>query len=84
MICKIFSTLMRLNCLHHSRTYSKLIDANNTYGDSKEYIRILVTILPLTKKRDHETPEIWSPIFVVHLKKYLKRIQESFLRMDIL
>src|SRR6266496_546617 len=42
-----------------SRTYSKLIDANNTYGGSEEYIRILVAILPLTKRRDHKTPEMW-------------------------
>ena len=42
-----------------SRTYSKLIDANNTYGSSEEYIRILVAILPLTKRRNHETPEMW-------------------------
>src|ERR1043165_3683552 len=42
-----------------SRAYSKLIDANNTYGDSEEYIRILDTILPLTKRRDYETPEMW-------------------------
>ncbi|RIA98434.1 hypothetical protein C1645_812683 [Glomus cerebriforme] len=42
-----------------SRIYSKLIDANNTYGGSEEYIRILVAILPLTKKCDYETPEMW-------------------------
>ena len=42
-----------------SRTYSKLIDANNTYGGSEEYIRIFGAILPLTKRRDHETPEMW-------------------------
>ena len=41
-----------------SKTYSKLIDANNTYGGSAEYIRILDAILPLTKRRDHETPEM--------------------------
>ena len=67
-----------------SRTYSKLIDANNTYGSSEEYIRILVAILPLTKRRDHETPEMCALVFMIHLGKYLKRIQESFLRMDIL
>ena len=42
-----------------SRAYSKLIDENNTYGGSEEYIRILDAILPLTKRRDHETPEMW-------------------------
>ena len=67
-----------------SRTYSKLIDANNTYGGSEEYIRILVAILPLTKKCDHKHQKCDASIFVVHLEKYLKRIQESFLRMDIL
>src|SRR6266498_5636358 len=42
-----------------SKTYSKLIDANNTYGGSAEYIRILDALLPLTKRHDHETPEMW-------------------------
>ena len=41
-----------------SRAYSKLIDANNTYEGSEEYIRILDAILPLTKRCDHETPEM--------------------------
>ena len=41
-----------------SRTYSKLIDANNTYGDSEEYIRILIAILPLIKRCDHEILEM--------------------------
>src|SRR5437016_1669510 len=42
-----------------SRAYFKLINENNTYGGSEEYIRILDAILPLTKRRDHETPEMW-------------------------
>ena len=42
-----------------SRAYSKLINENNTYGGSEEYIRILDAILPLTKRRDPETPEMW-------------------------
>ena len=42
-----------------SRAYSKLIDENNTYGGSEKYIRILDAILPLTKRRDHEIPEMW-------------------------
>ena len=42
-----------------SRAYSKLIDENNTYGGSEKYIRILDAILPLTKRRDHKTPEMW-------------------------
>ena len=41
-----------------SRTYSKLINTNNTYEGSKEYIRILVTILLLTKRCDYEIPEM--------------------------
>ena len=41
-----------------SRAYSKLIDENNTYRGSEEYIRILDAILPLTKRRDHEIPEM--------------------------
>ena len=41
-----------------SRAYSKLIDENNTYGGSEEYIRILDAILPLKKRRDHKTPEM--------------------------
>src|SRR5436190_5058306 len=42
-----------------SRAYSKLINENNTYEGSEEYIRILDAILPLTKRHDHETPEMW-------------------------
>ena len=41
-----------------SRAYSKLIDENNTYGSSEEYIRILDAILPLTKRCDHKIPEM--------------------------
>ncbi|GBB86516.1 hypothetical protein RclHR1_12940003 [Rhizophagus clarus] len=42
-----------------SKTYSKLIDANNSYGGSAEYIRILDAILSLTKRHDYKTPEMW-------------------------
>src|SRR3954469_20385055 len=42
-----------------SRAYSKLINENNTYEGFEEYIRILDAILPLTKRRDHKTPEMW-------------------------
>src|SRR3989337_1837345 len=55
-----------------SRTYSKLIDANNTYGGSEEYIRILDVILPLTKRRDHETPEMWCSRIRGLFRKILK------------
>ena len=55
-----------------SRTYSKLIDANNTYGGSEEYIRILDAILLLTKRRDHETPEMWCSCIRGLFRKILK------------
>ena len=42
-----------------SRAYSKLIDENNTYESSEEYIRILDAILPLTKRHNHKTSEMW-------------------------
>ena len=41
-----------------SKTYSKLIDANNTYGGSAEYIRILDALLPLTKRHDYKISEM--------------------------
>ena len=67
-----------------SRAYSKLINENNTYGGSEEYIRILDAILPLTKDVITKHQKCGALVFVIHLGKYLKRIQESFLRMDIL
>src|SRR3954451_20055683 len=42
-----------------NKIYSKLIDANNTYGGSAEYIRILDAIMSLTKRHDYEIPEMW-------------------------
>ena len=42
-----------------SKAYSKLIDAWNTYGGSEDYRRILERLGPLTKRHDHETPEMW-------------------------
>ena len=42
-----------------SRAYSKLIDAWNTHGGSEDYRRILERLGPLTKRHDHETPEMW-------------------------
>ncbi|PKB99425.1 hypothetical protein RhiirA5_429721 [Rhizophagus irregularis] len=41
-----------------SKAYSKLIDAWNTHGGSEDYRRILERLGPLTKRHDHETPEI--------------------------
>ena len=42
-----------------SRTYSKLNQVS--YGDInfEKYRRIVEAIWPLTKRRDHETPEMW-------------------------
>ncbi|GES96036.1 hypothetical protein GLOIN_2v1834454 [Rhizophagus clarus] len=42
-----------------SRAHSKLIDAWNTHGGSEDYRRILERLSPLTKRHDHETPEMW-------------------------
>src|SRR5256885_16170843 len=56
-----------------SRAYSKLIDENNTYGGSEKYIRILDAILPLTKRRDHETPEMWCS----HIREPFRKILEE-------
>jgi len=42
-----------------SKAYSKLIDAWNTHGGSEDYRRILERLGPLTKRHDHETPEMW-------------------------
>ncbi|PKY56763.1 hypothetical protein RhiirA4_477286 [Rhizophagus irregularis] len=42
-----------------SRAHSKLIDAWNTHGGSEDYRRILERLGPLTKRHDHETPEMW-------------------------
>ncbi len=55
-----------------SKTYSKLIDANNTYGGSAEYIRILDALLPLTKRHDYETPEMWCSRIRDPFKKILE------------
>jgi hypothetical protein len=42
-----------------SRAQSKLVDAWNTHGGSEDYRRILERLGPLTKRHDHETPEMW-------------------------
>ena len=42
-----------------SKAYSKLIHAHNSVGGSEEYIRIIVAILPLAERHDHEIPEMW-------------------------
>ncbi|PKK62090.1 hypothetical protein RhiirC2_790889 [Rhizophagus irregularis] len=46
-----------------SKAYSKLIHAHNSIGGSEEYIRIIVAILPLAERHDHETPEIYITMY---------------------
>ncbi|CAB4480970.1 unnamed protein product [Rhizophagus irregularis] len=41
-----------------SKAYFKLIHAHNSVGGSEEYIRIIVAILPLAERHDHETSEM--------------------------
>ncbi|GBB97100.1 hypothetical protein RclHR1_29100001 [Rhizophagus clarus] len=56
-----------------SKTYSKLIDANNTYEGSAEYIKILDAMLPLTKRYDYKIPEMWYS----HIRDLFKKILEE-------
>ena len=67
-----------------SRAQYKLVSVGYSDVNFEEYRRILEALCPLGERYDHETPEMWSPVSVVHLGKYLKRIQESFLKMDLL
>ena len=60
-----------------SRAYSKLINENNTYGGSKEYIKIFDAILLLTKRCDHETSEMWC----FHICNLFRKILEENLRI---
>src|SRR5690349_20286787 len=55
-----------------SKTYSKLIDANNTYGGFAEYIRILDAFLPLTERHDYKIPEMWCSRICDLFKKILE------------
>ena len=41
-----------------SRAFSMLINAYNSCRGGEE-IRILNTLIPLGRKQDHETPEMW-------------------------
>ncbi|CAB4473211.1 unnamed protein product [Rhizophagus irregularis] len=66
-----------------SKTYSKLIDANNTYGGSAEYIRILDALLPLTKRHDYETPEMWCSLFIPRGYVFNRRNQDNHLKRCI-
>ena len=60
-----------------SRGHSKLIKANNTYGNggSKDYIRIFDAIVLLTERHDHETPEMWCSRIRDPFRKILKENQ---------
>ncbi|PKK57939.1 hypothetical protein RhiirC2_797136 [Rhizophagus irregularis] len=42
-----------------SKVYFKLIHAYNSVRGSEEYIRIIVTIISLAERHNHETPEMW-------------------------
>ena len=55
-----------------SRTYSKLNQVS--YGDInfEKYRRIVEAIWPLTKIRDHETPEMWCSRIRDPFRKILK------------
>src|SRR5436190_7512141 len=55
-----------------SRAHSKLIDAWNTHGGSEDYRRILERLGPLTKRHDHETPEMWCSHIRDPFRKILK------------
>src|ERR1043165_6371938 len=55
-----------------SKAYSKLIDAWNTHGGSEDYRRILERLGPLTKRHDHETPEIWCSCIRDPFRKILE------------
>src|SRR5947207_11970306 len=50
-----------------SRTYFKLHHVSYGDGNFEKYGRIVDAIWPLTKRRDHETPEMWC-----------SRIRDSF------
>ncbi|RGB34230.1 hypothetical protein C1646_760838 [Rhizophagus diaphanus] len=52
-----------------SRAFSKLIDAWNTHGGSEDYRRILERLGSLTKRYDHEIPEIARIYQDNHLKR---------------
>jgi hypothetical protein len=55
-----------------SKTYFKLNHVN--YGDEnfEKYERIVDAIWPLTKRHDHETPEMWCSCIHNLFRKILK------------
>ena len=56
----------------NSKAYSKLIDEWNTHGGSEECIRIVRALGPLTKRHDHETPEMWCSRICDPFRKILE------------
>src|ERR1044071_8478279 len=60
-----------------SRAFSKLIDAWNTHGGSEDYRRILERLGPLTKRHDHETPEMWYSRIHDPFRKILEKNYSS-------
>ncbi len=58
----------------NGKAYFKIFEVS--YNDIKfeKYRRIVDIIWPLIKRRDYEIPECSAFIFVIHLRKYLKRI----------
>src|SRR4051812_37676156 len=55
-----------------SKAYSKLIDEWNTHGGFEECIRIVRALDPLTKRYDHETPEMWCSRICDPFRKILE------------
>jgi hypothetical protein len=55
-----------------SRGHSMLVDAWNSVGDFAEHRRILERLGPLTKRHDHETPEMWCSRICDPFRKILE------------
>ncbi|CAB4494836.1 unnamed protein product [Rhizophagus irregularis] len=66
-----------------SKAYSKLIDAWNTHGGSEDYRRILERLGPLTKRHDHETPEMWCSFFIPYTSLNVRIYQDNHLKRCI-
>ncbi|RGB26821.1 hypothetical protein C1646_769921 [Rhizophagus diaphanus] len=55
-----------------SRGHSMLVDAWNSVKDFAEHRRILERLGPLTKRHDHEIPEIWCSHICDPFRKILE------------
>src|SRR3954465_15367179 len=55
-----------------SRGHSKLVGAWNSVEDFPEHRRILERLGPLTKRHDHETPEMWCSRIRIPFRKILE------------